>query len=53
MTLGDPTVADVILDRLMRRCRRFDLEGESGRTGQATRTAAKRRKPLKEDVPTT
>jgi DNA replication protein DnaC len=48
--LGDPTVADAILDRLMQRCRRFNLEGESRRTGQAARAAAKRQKPLKEDA---
>ena len=46
--LGDPTVADAILDRLMHRCRRFSLEGESRRTGQATRAAAKQQKTVKE-----
>lgn len=40
--LGDPTVADAILDRLMHHCRRFSLEGDSRRTGQAARAAAKR-----------
>lgn len=39
--LGDPTVADVILDRLMQHCRRFSLEGESRRTGRAGRVASK------------
>lgn len=39
--LGDPTVADAILDRLMQRCRRFNLEGESRRTGQAARAAGR------------
>lgn len=32
--LGDPTVADAILDRLMQHCRRFSLEGESRCTGR-------------------
>jgi DNA replication protein DnaC len=50
--LGDPTVADAILDRLMQRCRRFNLEGESRRTGQTARAAAKRQKPIKEDAQT-
>lgn len=50
--LGDPTVADAILDRLMQHCRRFNLEGESRRTGQAARAAAKRQNPLKEDAQT-
>lgn len=40
--LGDATVADAMLDRLMQCCRRFHLEGESRRTGQAARAAAKR-----------
>ena len=40
--LGDATVADAMLDRLMQCCRRFQLEGESRRTGQAARAAAKR-----------
>ena len=40
--LGDATMADAMLDRLMQNCRRFQLEGESRRTGQAARTAAKR-----------
>ncbi len=40
--LGDATMADAMLDRLMQSCRRFQLEGESRRTGQAARAAAKR-----------
>lgn len=46
--LGDPTVADAILDRLMQHCRRFNLEGESRRTGQAARAAGKPQKLNKE-----
>lgn len=37
--LGDPTVADAILDRLVQRCRRYSLEGESRRTGRTARAA--------------
>ena len=40
--LGDATMADAMLDRLMQSCRRFQLEGESRRTGQVARAAAKR-----------
>jgi DNA replication protein DnaC len=32
--IGDATIADAILDRLMQNCRRFELEGESRRTGR-------------------
>lgn len=39
--LGDPTVADAILDRLMQHCRRFSLDGESRRTGRAARAPTK------------
>ena len=39
--LGDPTVADAILDRLMQHCRRFTLEGESRRTGRNASVASK------------
>jgi DNA replication protein DnaC len=47
--LGDPTIADAILDRLMQNCRRFHLEGESRRTrGAAARAAGKPQKE-KED----
>lgn len=42
--LGDPTVADAILDRLLQHCRRFHLEGESRRTRQAPRAAGKPQK---------
>jgi len=38
--LGDPTLADAILDRLMQNCRRFSLEGESRRTGRVVRPRA-------------
>jgi DNA replication protein DnaC len=50
--LGDPTIADAILDRLMQNCRRFQLEGESRRTrGAAARAAGKPQKE-KEDQKT-
>lgn len=49
--LGDPTVADAILDRLMQHCRRFNLEGESRRTGQAGRAAPKAKKKDPETKP--
>jgi DNA replication protein DnaC len=47
--LGDPTVADAILDRLMQHCRRFSLEGESRRTGHAARAAGKPQTAAQED----
>jgi len=46
--LGDPTIADAILDRLMQHCRRFHLEGESRRTRQAPRAAGKPQKAIQE-----
>lgn len=47
--LGDPTIADAILDRLMQNCRRFNLEGESRRTRQASaRAVTKQQKLLQE-----
>ncbi|MDR7298257.1 DNA replication protein DnaC [Pelomonas aquatica] len=46
--LGDPTVADAILDRLMQHCRRFSLEGASRRTGHATRPGGKARNTAQE-----
>jgi DNA replication protein DnaC len=46
--LGDPTVADAILDRLLQSCRRFSLEGESRRTGRTARTATVSKTPIKE-----
>lgn len=46
--LGDATIADAILDRLMQSCRRFNLEGESRRTGKAARAAAKSTKAVQE-----
>lgn len=50
--LGDPTIADAMLDRLMQSCRRFQLEGESRRTrGAAARAAGKPQKE-KEDQKT-
>lgn len=42
--IGDATIADAILDRLMQRVHRFTLEGESRRTG-GKKVAAKPRKP--------
>lgn len=42
--LGDPTVADAILDRLMQHCRRFSLDGESRRTGRAGGVESKLKK---------
>lgn len=39
--LAGTTIADAILDRLMQRCRRFNLEGKSRRTGSAARATAK------------
>jgi len=47
--LGDPTVADAILDRLMQRCRRFSLEGEPRRTGRTQRAASKAKSAAQED----
>ena len=32
--IGDPTIADAILDRLLQRVHRFTLEGDSRRTGE-------------------
>ncbi|MNU11633.1 hypothetical protein D3C72_2596400 [compost metagenome] len=46
--IGNPTLADAILDRLMQSCRRFNLEGESRRTGMAARAAAKSTKAVQE-----
>ena len=46
--LGDATIADAILDRLMQSCRRFNLEGESRRTGKAARAAAKSTRAVQE-----
>lgn len=44
--IGDATIADAILDRLMQRVHSFTLEGESRRTG-AKNTAAKGRNSAK------
>lgn len=41
--IGDATIADAILDRLMQRVHRFTLEGESRRTGNGKKTAGKAR----------
>lgn len=41
--IGDATIADAILDRLMQRAHRFKLEGESRRTGAGKKTASKAR----------
>jgi DNA replication protein DnaC len=47
--LGDPTIADAMLDRLMQNCRRFNLEGESRRTRQsAARAAGKQQKEIQQ-----
>ena len=46
--LGDPTVADAILDRLLQSCRRFSLDGESRRTGRTARTATASKTTFKE-----
>ncbi len=46
--LGDPTVADAILDRLMQHCRRFTLDGESRRTGCNAGVANKSNKTTQE-----
>lgn len=47
--LGDPTIADAMLDRLLHHCRRFNLEGESRRTrGTPARAAGKQQKPSAE-----
>lgn len=46
--LGDPTIADAILDRLMQTCRRFNLEGESRRTGKVARASTKSAKTIPE-----
>ncbi|MFM1990840.1 MAG: hypothetical protein RJA99_3797 [Pseudomonadota bacterium] len=39
--IGDATIADAILDRLLQKVHRFTLEGQSRRTGTATRASAK------------
>ena len=36
--IGDATIADAILDRLMQRVHRFDLQGESRRTGSGSKS---------------
>jgi DNA replication protein DnaC len=46
--LGDPTVADAILDRLLQSCRRFSLDGESRRTYRTARTATASKTTIKE-----
>lgn len=40
--IGDATVADAILDRLLQRCRRFELHGQSRRTPPASHSGATR-----------
>ena len=35
--IGDATIADAILDRLMQRVHRYDLQGESRRTGRGSK----------------
>lgn len=39
--IGDATIADSILDRLLQKVHRFALDGPSRRTGETARTAAK------------
>lgn len=46
--LGEPTVADAILNRLLQSCRRFSLDGESRRTGRTARTAKASKTTFKE-----
>jgi DNA replication protein DnaC len=49
--IGDPTVADAILDRLLQCCRRFDLQGQSRRTPRdAQDTAARPAKTSKKEA---
>jgi DNA replication protein DnaC len=45
--LGDPSVADAILDRLMQHFRRFTLDGESRRTGRGNDVASRTKKQLR------
>jgi DNA replication protein DnaC len=40
--IGDATVADAILDRLLQRCRRIELQGQSRRTPPAGRAGVSR-----------
>jgi len=50
--IGDATVADAMLDRLLQRCRRIELQGDSRRTGQTaargTTTRTTKAKPSNE-----
>jgi DNA replication protein DnaC len=49
--IGDATVADAMLDRLLQRCRRIELQGQSRRTPQGARGSVTRAaKPLKNDM---
>jgi len=49
--IGDPTVADAILDRLLQRCRRIELQGESRRTPGGGKSGLTRAaKPTKKDT---
>ena len=41
--IGDATIADAILDRIMQRVHRFELQGESRRTSAARKAPAKAR----------
>ena len=49
--LGDPTIADAILDRLLQNCLRFHLEGESRRTGKLATRAGNRSSSPQEGHP--
>ena len=46
--LGDPSLADAILDRLLQLCRRFTLEGESRRTGRGSVVVGRTKKAAQE-----
>jgi DNA replication protein DnaC len=49
--IGDATVADAILDRLLQRCRRIELQGQSRRTPQGGRGGVSRTaKPSKNEM---
>src|SRR5262249_31965822 len=46
--IGDPTLADAILDRIVHNAYRIELKGESMRKLKATKTEPDARKPVKE-----
>ena len=48
---GDATVADAMLDRLLQRCRRIELQGESRRIQEGAKSGgARSTKPAKKEV---